>query len=240
VGVEHTVRAPAYQLVADDLRTQIVSGGMRPGDRLPTEPTLCARYGVSRSTVREALRLLASQHLIVTTRGVNGGSFVSQPSPAQLGDTLSTGVSALVASGTFRGEQLFETREMIDVPAAALAAERRTDRDLTALRAALVDPQIADLDSMLAAHRAFHAALASASGNPLLALVSRPLYEIANERTLAEAAPPGFWADVDAEHRAILEAIERRDPSAARLAAAHHVAHLRRVFATEPIRLEKG
>ena len=75
------VRAPAYRLLADDLRAQITSGRLVPGDRLPTEPQLCQRSGVSRSTVREALRLLASQHLIVTTRGVSGGSFVAHPSP---------------------------------------------------------------------------------------------------------------------------------------------------------------
>ena len=73
------MRVPAYQLLADSLRTQITSGRLRPGERLPTEPQLCVRSGVSRSTVREALRLLTSQHLIVTTRGVTGGSYVARP-----------------------------------------------------------------------------------------------------------------------------------------------------------------
>jgi GntR family transcriptional regulator, transcriptional repressor for pyruvate dehydrogenase complex len=235
---EQAPRVPAYQQLADDLRARIASGRLSPGDRLPTEPKLCASYRVSRSTVREALRLLASQHLIVTTRGVNGGSFVSQPSAAQLADTLSVGVSALFASGTFRGEQLFEARELIEVPSAGLAAARRDEADLADLRAALVDPETADFAAVRAARRSFHAALVTASGNPLLEIVSRPLYDVANESALAKLAPPGFWADVDDEHRAIVEAIARRDVDAARAAAAEHLAHLRRLYASEPIRID--
>src|SRR5438876_352461 len=71
-----TAGISSYQALADGLRAQITSGKLRPGDRLPTEPQLCAQSGLSRSTVREALRLLTSQNLIVTTRGVTGGSFV--------------------------------------------------------------------------------------------------------------------------------------------------------------------
>src|SRR5437660_10526240 len=93
-------RSPAYQQLADELREQITSGRLRPGERLPTEPELCARSGVSRSTVREALRLLTSQHLIVTTRGVTGGSYVARPTPATLADSLSSGVRMLLSSPT--------------------------------------------------------------------------------------------------------------------------------------------
>src|SRR5436305_15318827 len=90
-------RPPAYRLLADGLREQTTSGQLRPGERLPTEPELCVRTGVSRSTVREALRLLASQHLIVTTRGVTGGSYVAQPDPATLAESLTGGVRMLLA-----------------------------------------------------------------------------------------------------------------------------------------------
>src|SRR4051794_41929928 len=78
-------------MLADELRADITSGRLQPGERLPPEPELCVRTGVSRSTVREALRLLASQHLIVTTRGVTGGSFVAHPDAEQLSEALSPG-----------------------------------------------------------------------------------------------------------------------------------------------------
>src|SRR5438094_8326155 len=103
-------RSPAYQQLADELREQITSGRLRPGERLPPEPELCVRTGVSRSTVREALRLLASQHLIVTTRGVTGGSFVAHPDAGQLADGLATGISLLTATAGVGLADLLELR----------------------------------------------------------------------------------------------------------------------------------
>ena len=228
---------PAYQLLADTLRAEITSGRLRPGDRLPTEPQLCERSGVSRSTVREALRLLASQHLIVTTRGVTGGSFVTQPSVAQLAETISGGMGRLLTTGTVEAGDLFEVRETFEVPAAGLAAQRRTDKDLSALAAAMFDPATAGLDEMLDAHRKFHGAVAAATANPLYELITRPLYNLANERALGAQAPVGFWQRVDAEHREILAAIGRGDARAARAAARAHVEHLRSAYVEAAVTL---
>jgi len=225
VGVKHAERLPAYQLVAASLRAQITSGRLRPGDRLPAEPQLCDRAGVSRSTVREALRLLASEHLIVTTRGVTGGSFVSQPSPGQLADTLSASLRLLIATGQVDMAQIVEVRAAIEVPAAGLAAQRRTDEDLAALRATLGDSQTAGLEAMLAAHRSFHLTLATAAGNPLVEVMLRPLYSVTNERAMPGPAPAGFWRCVDEEHRSILQAVAAQDPAAARAAAYSHAQH---------------
>jgi GntR family transcriptional regulator, transcriptional repressor for pyruvate dehydrogenase complex len=63
-------RVPAYQSLADELRREILNGARHPGERLPTEPQLQAQTGLSRSTVREALRLLASQQMITTVQNV--------------------------------------------------------------------------------------------------------------------------------------------------------------------------
>jgi GntR family transcriptional regulator, transcriptional repressor for pyruvate dehydrogenase complex len=230
VNVEGAVRPPAYQTLAEELRAEITSGRLQPGERLPTEPQLCLQSGVSRSTVREALRLLASQHLIVTTRGVTGGSFVAHPSPEQLSDSLSTGVSLLLTTATAGMADLLEVRETLEMPAAAQAAERRTEEHLTNLRAALFDPATDGLPTMLAAHRAFHTALVAATGNPLLLLLSRPLYQIANERQLAEAAPKGFWERIDAEHREILRFVAARDAVGAGRAARAHLGFLRSCY----------
>lgn len=226
------LRTPAYQVLADDIRAEITSGRLRPGDRLPTEPQLCARSGVSRSTVREALRLLASQHLIVTTRGVTGGSFIAHPSPDNLADTLATGMRLLLSTATVTAFDLLEVREMLEVPAAALAADRRTDEQLAELATCLFDPDQDNIDDMLVAHRTFHCALAATTGNPLYEVVTRPLYSVANERRLAELAPPGFWVRVDAEHREILCTLAAREAEAARTAVRNHLAHLRAVYAS--------
>ena len=185
------MRPPAYQLLADELRDDITSGRLRPGERLPPEPELCVRTGVSRSTVREALRLLASQHLIVTTRGVTGGSFVSHPDAEQLADALTTGMSLLTNSPGVGLADLIELRRALEVPAAGLAAARRTDAHLTEIRSALFDPAMDEFDVMLRAHTAYHSAMAKATGNPLFELVTRPLYHIGSGEEVVEKLPEG-------------------------------------------------
>src|SRR3954468_11719481 len=89
---------PAYQQVADQLRALIISGELVAGDRLPPEGELGASFGVSRSTVREALRSLASQGLIETTRGTTGGTFVTRIKPAAVTSYLETSIGLM--SGT--------------------------------------------------------------------------------------------------------------------------------------------
>jgi GntR family transcriptional repressor for pyruvate dehydrogenase complex len=227
VRSSRTAGPPAYQVLADDLREQITSGRLRPGDRLPTEPQLCAQSGLSRSTVREALRLLSSQHLIVTTRGVTGGSFVAEPSARKIAESLEGGLGMLAASGMFAGAHLLEVRNMLEVPAAGLAALRRTQTHLDELVSALFDPA-GDIDAVIDGNYRFHTALAKAAGNPLLVLVSHPLYSVAHEQRLAERSPVEFWSQVDADHRQILDAVAEGDADQASAAARLHLEHLER------------
>lgn len=222
------MRTPAYKLLADDLRAKITSGALAPGDRLPTEPQLCLNSGLSRSTVREALRLLSSQHLIVTTRGVAGGSFVAHPSPDQISDTLATSVRLLQARRLVDVAELLEARGCVEVPTAGLAARRRTTEQLEAIRGALFDPHTAGLEEMLSVHARFHEQIAAACGNPLLELISRPLIAVANAAELLRPLGPEIWIEVDADHREILAAITERDAPRAEAAAARHIANLNR------------
>jgi GntR family transcriptional repressor for pyruvate dehydrogenase complex len=226
------VRPPAYQLLADELRADITSGRLQPGERLPPEPELCIKTGVSRSTVREALRLLASQHLIVTTRGVTGGSFVSHPDAEQLSAGLATGFTLLTNSARVGLADLLELRRALEVPAAGLAALRRDDEHLIELRGAYFDPAIDEFDTMMAAHAAFHLAVAKATGNPLFELVSRPLYHATYGEDVTENLPPGYWAQIDADHRKIVECITVRDAECAARVATDHLAYI--TVATRP------
>jgi DNA-binding FadR family transcriptional regulator len=183
--------------------------------------------------VREALRLLASQHLIITTRGVAGGSFVVHPSPAQLSETIATGLSLMQASSLVRLEDIIEARAMVEVPVTGLAARRRTAEDLEALRATLFDPGAAEFDTMMVAHPRFHAAIADACGNPLLTLVTKPLHSVANFRDALLRFGPAFWVDVDRDHRAILAAVLSGDSAEAEAAAALHLTNLRDAIVAE-------
>jgi DNA-binding FadR family transcriptional regulator len=213
-------------LLADELRADITSGRLQPGERLPPEPELCVKTGVSRSTVREALRLLASQHLIVTTRGVTGGSFVSHPDAEQLGAGLATGITLLTNTAGVGLADVLELRRALEVPAATLAARRRTEKHLLEIRAALFDPLVDDLDTMMLAHAAFHSAVAKACGNPLFELVVRPLYHAAYGEEVTDSLPDDYWIRIDADHRRLLDCLCAGDAEAATDQAAWHLDYI--------------
>lgn len=221
---------PAYQNLASDLRDRIVAGELRPGDRLPVEPELSTRYGVSRSTVREALRLLTSQNLISTVRGVTGGSFVVAPRPEQISDYLQTSLGLLAVDTQITVDQLLEIRDLLEVPAAGLAALRRTEGDLAELRGYLFDPTALEPEEMYEPNKRFHTTLLRASGNPLLEVVARPIFQVLDERFLRERAPGRFWHEVDHDHREILALVEAGDEAGASQAAHAHLTHLRPTY----------
>src|SRR4051812_27567671 len=213
-------------MLADELRADITSGRLQPGERLPAEPELCARAGVSRSTVREALRLLASQHLIVTTRGVTGGSFVAHPDAGKLSEALSTGMVMLRSAAVVDIAQLVEVREAVEAPIAGLAAERHTEADLAALREVLFDPATGQVEDMVRAHAAFHGALAAATGNALFELVTRPLYQLLNGDELGGVAPAGYWQRIDADHRELIDRDAARDAAGAAAISRRHLLYI--------------
>jgi len=231
VKSEQGVAVPAYRTLAERLRVDIVSGRLKPGERLPTEPQLCGSTGLSRSTVREALRLLASQHLITTMRGVTGGSFVTQPNPSLFAESLTNNLRFLMSCGPVDGHQVFEVRELLEVPAAGLAARRAGREDLAVMRATLCDPETADLDTLLTGSRLFHTVLARSCGNPVLQMVLEPLYTVGNEREIGGRYTLDYWRRLQEHHRALLDAIEAHDVAAARSVAARHLASLHESYA---------
>jgi DNA-binding FadR family transcriptional regulator len=237
-GVGPLSRQPAYQVLADELREQIASGRLRPGERLPPEPEMCTRSGLSRSTVREALRLLASQRLIVTTRGVTGGSFVAEPTAEGLGDSLAAAMRVLRSGMSMSGAQFVEVREMLEVPGAALAARRRTDTDLLALREALlVEPDDPDITAKLATYWRFRAALVASARNPLFTLLSLPLRQMANDRELSAVGPADLWHRAAITDRVVLNRVESRDADGAAAAVREHLAYLRDAYQAYEVRL---
>ncbi|HYN96050.1 MAG TPA: GntR family transcriptional regulator [Pilimelia sp.] len=221
-------RLPAYQVLADDLRGQIAAGALRPGDRLPSEPQLCARSGVSRSTVREALRLLASEQLIVTTRGVSGGSFVARPTAVGLARSMTGAVQLLLATPAVGMVDFLEAREIVEVPGAALAAVRRTEDDLAAMRAALYDPDQDPARVRLQRYWDFHRALLGAAHNGLLELIMGPCY---GSHVVDTEAPLRARLLSARSHREILARVQERDPAGASAALRAHLADMRGIFA---------
>lgn len=234
VSVATRGTVPAYQALAETLRDRILSGELEPGHRLPVEPELSAAYGVSRSTVREALRVLASQNLVETTRGVLGGSFVAHPRPHQISSYLQSSISLLTGAKEISVEALLEARDLLEVPAAGLAALRRTRVHVEALEESLVDRGAADPSARHALGVEFHVTLLRSAGNPLLEVLARPVYGVLAERFDPAPLSAAFWAEMDDDHRRIVEAVRRRDVDGAREATRAHLAALRPAYALPP------
>lgn len=109
------VRRPAYVAVADHLREMILAGALPAGERLPTEAELGAQFGVSRSTIREALKMLSSIRLVATSRGVSGGSMVTVGNPDDVSKLLQVGITQLTAAEKCTVDELLQTRELLEV-----------------------------------------------------------------------------------------------------------------------------
>lgn len=204
----------SYEQVADQLRELIMRGEVAAGDRLPSEAEMSTMFGVGRSTIREALRALASQNLIYTLRGVHGGTFIAEPDAEHINQYLETKLGLLTGSRGLTVDELLESRELLEVPAARLAATRRTPEQVVALRKSL-HPDSGARDRGFEVNRHFHEIVLEASGNRLLEVITRPVFGVLRSRFLREAAEHKFWEDVDGHHDLITQAIEDQDPVAA-------------------------
>lgn len=201
-------KRPAYEVVAAEIRRRILSGEFAPGERLPSEAELIESSGNSRSTVREAMRTLASENLVYTTRGTTGGTFVASPDVATITSHLENSVSLMAAALSVTVEQLMDVRQLTEVHAAGRAAHHRTEEQLAAMRRSV---DSAALETDYVGHQDFHMQILHASGNPMLELVCSPVFKVLSRRFVATRAAPDFWEASQAEHRAIMAAIESQD-----------------------------
>jgi DNA-binding FadR family transcriptional regulator len=222
---------PAYVDVARRLQRRIVEGRLSSDRRLPSEAELAELYGVSRSTVREALRQVSAWGLVVTTRGVRGGSRVAWLDHDDVGAMLNVGIHLLSRYDAVSVRELVEARGLLEAPAAGLAAKRRSNENLTAIEATVmkVRPGMS-VREIFEANRGFHGAVLDASGNRVLNLITEPLFQILQTRLLRERADPAFWVRIVSEHRTILDAIRRRDADTAERAMARHLSRLRTTY----------
>lgn len=221
---------PAYRQVADELRTQVIVGTLSPGQRLPTEPELCEMFGVSRSTVREALRVLASQHLIETVRGVQGGSFVATPDPLRMASDMASALGLMLTTPKLSIANMVEARLLLEPPAARLVAERADDDAIEALRRA-ADPVANPRDpSNFAQHIDFHSTLLMATGNPLLPLMCQPIADVLLTRLDRGRGDRSFWHKVDDWHVRIVAAVADRQPDEAEALTREHLGELKPVY----------
>jgi DNA-binding FadR family transcriptional regulator len=220
--------AKAYERVAMRLREQILEGVLEEGRRLPKETVLADEFGVSRATIREALRLLAAHNLIRTAKGAGGGSFVTVPSARHLSESLGSGIGLLAAADDLTLEELLETRELLEVPAARLAARRRTADDLVQLQDAIPDrPLHLPTQEQFVYNRDFHSCVIAACGNTLLAIAAQPVFVVLQTHLSRSRLGREWHRSINEHHRGIASAIEGGDEDGAGELMLDHLEWLR-------------
>lgn len=216
------------QQVEDQIKAAILSGALRGGDRLPGEVELARQFEVSRTTVREALRSLSTQNLIVKTPGAGGGSFVRIADHSSLRSALVDSVHNLLALGSIAFEEVAIVRQHLEVPSVRLAAVNRTEEDLQELREILDLQKSISVDdqSVPALDERFHGAIARASGNRVLASFVSALH-IETEPVHYLDLSPEVGRTTVRQHQQIVRAIADQDPDAAERAMIEHLTYLR-------------
>lgn len=220
----HVTRVrPAYQQVADQLRELVLDGTLTSGDRLPNETDLSASFGVSRSTVREAIRVLSSSGLVYTLRGTTGGTFVSRIRGEDVSGYLETSIGLMSGAHDVTLENLIEARFTLEVPAAGLAAERRDPGAMAQIRAAVDrEGSTSDTRRRYAEQRTFHSALVAASGNEVLRVMADPVFAVLVSYLRPQEVSPATLEAMQGDHAEIAGLVQDQDgPGASEAMRAH-------------------
>ncbi|HET9928915.1 MAG TPA: FadR/GntR family transcriptional regulator [Rubrobacter sp.] len=213
------------------IKQMILSGQVGPGEKLPREKELATRLGLSRSSLREAVRALILAGVLKTRQG--DGTYVTSLEPHQLLETMSLAVD-LMQNRTL--VELFEVRRMIEPAATALAAGRIDKEDLRRLEETLGRMDAAEnVEELVEADDDFHRTVAGATGNAALAAFLQNLYgRTLRARIWRGLAEEGALDRTRISHRAIYGAISNRDAELARSAATMHIAEVEAWFRRLP------
>jgi len=207
-------RRNTYELVAEQLVTLIGARHLKPGDPLPTERELTQAYGVGRSSIREALRMLESRGVI---RPAARGTFVV----ADVSNPLNNSLRLLMElDGEADIHDIYELRRILECETAALAAERRRKEHLRVMDEAIAEMEQGlvgpDADRYIDADLRFHLAIAEATGNRLLVHSMQAVRDVIRRALLAIFLIPQSPERSLEQHRLIRAAIAERDAERAR------------------------
>ncbi|MEO6444910.1 MAG: FadR/GntR family transcriptional regulator [Gemmatimonadaceae bacterium] len=215
-----------YQEIVQHVQEQILSGELKPGDRIPAERDLAQHFHVSRAAVREAIKALAEKGLVDVH--VGRGTYVAVLTT----DHVVESMSLLLRDARNTPEHLQEAREIVEVPIARLAAIHRTEEQLQRIRALLeaMEAQRHMSRAFIDADSNFHYELARATGNPVLEIVSRTLLTMLRSERVFMV---GFRDEIPGalgSHARIVAAMEQRDGDAAGAAMSEHLRHVSAVL----------
>jgi GntR family transcriptional repressor for pyruvate dehydrogenase complex len=173
--------ARAFEEIAQQIRTELAQGRLKVGTRLPSERALSEQFGVSRNTLREALRSLEHAGLIRLQKGATGGAFISGRS----GDAIATGLMDMYHMGAIQPEQLTEARIWLESILVREACARATPADIEALSGNIDAAEEAtrkdDFPARAATNLEFHRILARMTGNPIMVIVMNGVLNVLAE-----------------------------------------------------------
>ncbi|MDT5027505.1 MAG: GntR family transcriptional regulator, transcriptional repressor for pyruvate dehydrogenase complex [Micromonosporaceae bacterium] len=157
------------QVIVDQIRVLMHQGRLKPGDRLPSERELCTRFGVSRVTVREALRVLEAGGLVEIRVGAHGGAFVTTPTHARLGE----GLADLLKLSPLTAYEVTEARMVFELGIVPMVVERATSDDIAALREICARQRAALKDDSysMTLSAEFHIAVAACTHNTAIEML---------------------------------------------------------------------
>jgi GntR family transcriptional repressor for pyruvate dehydrogenase complex len=218
---ELTREATLAQRVEAELERLIVESRLGEGDRLPSERELALQFGVSRTVVREAVRALAARRLVDV--GIGRGTVVRAPTAESAGESMR--LLLRMQAGGADTAKVSEVRRILENEIATLAAARRTDADLRALREILDDASshLDDPDAFIETDLAFHSRLARATQNELFVILLDSLAQVMTEVRLLGLRIPGTAKRALEYHTRVFEAVRAGDPDLARAAMDAHM-----------------
>ncbi len=227
--------------IAETIRQAIVCGDLKVDERLPTEPELADRFGVSRPTIREALKRLAAQNLIRSRRGPAGGTFVNRPDSLEAKDSLVNMTSLLTSMGEFNLSDVAEARRELELVCVRLAATRREQSHLNAMLFEVSMQKTVGLSDQdfCASDVRFHRAIVDATGNSMLQFSMATVIEAM--QPIVNLIVSRFWDKEKTvhQHERILAAIEAGDAEAAATAISEQMDDLQERYAKAQALREK-
>ena len=215
-----------FERVAEQIERRILDGELRNGDRLPTERDLAEQFQVSRTAVREAMKILAQKGLVNMRPG--RGTIVIDGARKAMQNSIDL-LMKMKMDGMSGSSDLVEVRSILEVEIAALAAARATEKEIAAMREAIrtMDEHMDDANAFIAADNAFHEALAQATQNTLIFTLIHSIVNLLSEQRKHIFAVEGGPQRGQLHHKRILESVIRRDPEAARIAMRSHLFQVR-------------
>jgi GntR family transcriptional repressor for pyruvate dehydrogenase complex len=216
----HSVRQRRlYEDIVQRFHALVREGNLKHGARLPSERLLAEQFSVSRGSVREAIRSLELQGLVVSRRG--SGTFINTENL----DSLVSLIASTLSSGAETLKEIFEVRHLLEPQIAAVAAQRAGDDEVGRLAEILKDQemQIQEGGTGVDADTAFHFALAAATHNTALVKVVSAVEDILRRSRDQSLQEPGRARRSLASHRQILRMVQAGDAQGARQAMEHHL-----------------